>query len=102
MNYSAGAWNSLSAYSYGNFSFVAKSTSVSGINYLLQVCCSISLFFLGTAMVLAAVGGNSSILQEIAFSLPGVNKTQAQLISWTSNYQYIHATLDLGVDLSQV
>lgn len=80
--YASGAWESIPRWTYGTFTFQAKSTRISG-----------------TALSLSAAGENE-LLEQIAFVLLGSNPTTAQLFTWSSNYVYVQTTINLGFDAS--
>jgi hypothetical protein len=112
-NYSGAGWTSVEAYSYGTYSFMAQSTSISGIYPLPlsyfspSLSFSISLFFLffffiqGTGLSLVAAG-NTSTLEQIAYVFSGSTPTAVNVSVWHNGWQSPEYTIQLPFDASQV
>eukprot|EP00026_Physarum_polycephalum_P002652 Phypoly_transcript_02660.p1 GENE.Phypoly_transcript_02660~~Phypoly_transcript_02660.p1 ORF type:complete len:843 (+),score=92.89 Phypoly_transcript_02660:142-2670(+) len=83
MSYSAGAWNSAQYFSYGTYSFIAKSTNIPGTGLSLQAA------------------GQSALTEQISFVLTGFSTRTVQLVSWHLDYQFIQETVNLGFDASE-
>jgi len=81
-NYSGAGWESALSYSYGTYSFIAKSTNVSGT---------------GLSLVAA---GNGTILEQIGFVFPGSSPRTVNVSSWHNNGQSAEVLIQLPFDAS--
>jgi len=80
--YSSGAWESIPRYSYGTFIFQARSSSVSGTGLSLSIA------------------GESAVLEQIAFTFVGGNRSYVQLWTWTGGWPYKQADIPISFDPS--
>jgi len=80
--YASGAWESIPRYTYGTFTFYAQASNAQG-----------------TALSLQAAG-ESTVLEQIAFTILGGNSTWVQLWTWHLGYGYKQADIKLGFDAS--
>jgi beta-glucanase (GH16 family) len=80
--YSSGGWEGIRRYSYGTFTFRARPSRIPGTGFSLTAA------------------GESTALEQIAFSFLGGNSTFVQLWTWTNNWAYNHVNIRLGFDAS--